>query len=60
MLSALLCTPADSCCVPKNVLVLVVNFYFGLLPRVEVQCSDGQEGRSAPICRAVELFQSLC
>jgi hypothetical protein len=49
-----------SCCVPENVLVLVVNFYFGFLPRLEFQCSDGQEGCSVPIFRVAELFQSLC
>lgn len=38
-----------------------MNFcYFGLLHRVEVQCSDGQGGRSASIFRVAELFQIGC
>ena len=50
-----------SLCVPVNVLVLVVNFYYlGFLHRVEVKCSDVQEVHSAPIFRVDELFQSGC
>lgn len=50
-----------SFCVPENVLVLVVNFCsFELLRHVEVQCTDGQRGRSAFIFRVAELFQIGC
>jgi hypothetical protein len=50
-----------SFCVPEYVLVLVVNFCsFELLPRVEVQCFDGQGGRSASTFWVAELFQIGC
>jgi len=61
-----ICTAAYSCSfVVHFVCLKMCSFFcelcsFGLLHRVEVQCSDSQGGRSASIFRVAELFQIGC